>query len=426
MITALVVALALGPLPSPADPGPSAGLVPPQPRDDDALTRLRAAHRARPEDPEVAAALGLLLYKRDNASPEGRSLLGPVAARFPERHDVQLALLDAHLAAGDAAAASALLDRLEPELDADERFALDTTYCLLGRRRVPEARTQWSRVATRVQEDLNAASGQTLGPEADRELKRRVGEVLFVQGLLTARLGEKDEALELLGRADGLGFPPLDSPLMMVAGDCLYELQEYALAAQAYREVVNHAPEDPEARLRLGVSLFSSGRRSEARDELEQVLRQDPDYPRASYHLGELLLEDKQPEEARRCLERELARDPRCVPCMAKLAHIAYLEGDDRGCESWLQQAAALDPDDQETNLVSGMLETRLGHYQEAIQHLTRVVERRPGSIRAQFQLAIAYQRSGDPERARAHREIYDELIREEKARTLGVRGSED
>jgi Flp pilus assembly protein TadD len=72
------------------------------------------------------------------------------------------------------------------------------------------------------------------------------------------------------------------------------------------------------------------------------------------------------------------------------------------------------------------MLETRTGRFDLAIRHLTRVVERSPGSIRAQYQLALAYQRSGNTEKAREHREIYDRLIREQKARTLGVRGAEE
>jgi tetratricopeptide (TPR) repeat protein len=393
---------------------------------DEALSRLRAAHRARPDDAQVARELGLLLYQRDSASREAQPLLESAAARFPKRRDVQLALLDSYLAAGDSPAAAAFLGRLEPELEADERFALDTTYCLLGRRRFDEARTQWSRVARRVQESLQSASSQTLTPEADRELQRRVAEVVFIQGLLTARLGEKDEALRLLEQADGYGFPPLDSPLMMVAADWLLELQELELATQAYREVVKHAPKNAEARLRLGVSLFSSGKLDAARGELAQVLRQSPNYPRADYHLGAVLFEQKHTDEARAHLERELARDPRCFRCMAKLAHVAYLEGDDRGCEAWLSKAVALNPDDLEANLVSGMLETRTGRFDLAIRHLTRVVERSPGSIRAQYQLALAYQRSGNTEKAREHREIYDRLIREQKARTLGVRGAEE
>jgi tetratricopeptide (TPR) repeat protein len=393
---------------------------------EETLSQLQAAHRARPDDPVVALELGLRLYAQDNASPEARRLLEATAPRVPKRHDVQLALLDSYLAGGDVAGATALLGRLEPELDADERFALDTTYCLLGRGRLDEARAQWTRVAKRVQEDLRNASGKPLSPAADSELKRRVAEVLFVQGLLTARLGRKEEALKLLRQADGYGFPPLDSPLMMVAADCLFRLQEFTLAAHAYREVVTHAPTNLEARLRLGGALYSSGKLDDARKEFEALLRQDPDYPLAEYSLGALLLDQKHPDEAKAHLERELARDKRCFRCMAKLGYLAYLKGNDRLCESWLNKATALAPDDLETLLVSGMLENRTGRYNLAIQHLSRVVEQSPSSMQGQYQLALAYQRSGNAEKAREHREIYDRLVQEDKARTIGVRGTKE
>lgn len=348
------------------------------------------------------------------------------AARSQAQHAAHLKQLDSDLATGDSAAAAAVLRRLEPELDADERFALDAAYVLLGHRKFPEAQAQWSRAARRVQDSMRAASGQTLAPAEDAELQRRFAEVVFVQGLLMARLGEKDEALRLLRQADGYGFPPLDSPLMLLAADCLHELKEQALAAQAYREVLKHAPQNAEARLRLGVVLLSSGQLGPASEELEQVLRQAPHLPQSHYYLGAVLFEQKRTEEAQAHLERELALDPRCYPCMAKLAHLAYLKGDDRQCESWLAKAAALDPGHLETNLVSGMLDLRKGRYEEAIAHLTRVVERAPDYARAQYQLALAYQRSGNAAKAREHQEIYSRLIQEEKARNLGVRGSKE
>jgi Flp pilus assembly protein TadD len=331
--------------------------------------------------------------------------------------------LESGLAAGDPAATTALLRRLEPELDADERFALDVAYRLIEHRLFSEAAAQWNRAAKRVQASMRASSGQTLAPAADRDLKRRVAEVVFVQGLLTARLGEKAEALRLLRQADDYGFPPLDSPLMALAAACLFELREYGLATQAYREIVKSAPENAEARLRLGVSLYSSGQLVPAEKELEQALRQAPSLPHAHYYLGAVLFEQKRVEEARSHLERELAADPRCDGCMAKLAHLAYLKGDDRQCESWLAKAAALDPDDLETNLVYGMLANRAGRYDQAIRYLTKVVGASPSSMKAHYQLAIAYRRSGAADKAREHQEIYNKLILEEKARTIGVRG---
>ena len=96
------------------------------------------------------------------------------------------------------------------------------------------------------------------------------------------------------------------------------------------------------------------------------------------------------------------------------------------GCASpgW-RKAKALDPADAETNLVYGMLYNRTGRPALAVEHLSRVVRQAPSFAKAQYQLAIAYQRAGDPAKAREHREIYDRLIAEQKARSLGVRGSE-
>jgi Flp pilus assembly protein TadD len=354
------------------------------------------------------------------------SLAIPGSSEPPRKHDADLKGLDASLAGADTAAAEALLRRLQPELDADPRFALDAIYVLLGRRRFSEAKEQWNRLAPRLQESLRSPSGAAPSPAAEKGQQRRVAEALFVQGLLTVRAGPKAEALRLLQQADGYGFPPLDSPLMLLAAEGLSDLQEHALAAQAYREVLKHAPQNAEARLRLGVSLYASGQLAPAEKELRLLLRRAPDYPKANYTLGAVLFEQKRSDEAQAQLRRGLALDARCVGCMAKLAHVAYLEGDDRQCESWLGRAAALDSGDVETNLVFGMLENRTGRYDLAIQHLSLVIERSPDDTQAQYQLALAYQRSGSLEKARERMEIYNQLIQTQKARTIGVRGSKE
>jgi tetratricopeptide (TPR) repeat protein len=341
------------------------------------------------------------------------------------RHDADLAALDASLARGDAEATRALLGRLQPALDADERFALDAIYVFLGRRRVSEAKEQWNRLAPKLQESLRGPAGPA-SPEEEAKRQRRAAEAVFVQGLLTAQAGEKEEALRLLRQADGWGFPPLDSPLMRLAAESLAGLQEPALAAQAYREVLKRSPRDVAARLGLGASLLASGLVAAAKGELEEVLRQRPEEPEAHSLLGAALLEEKRIDEARAHLERALAADPRCVSCLARLAQVAYLAGDDARCASWLAKATALDPAHVETNLVLGMLENRKGLYDRAIEHLSRVVEQVPGSARAQYQLALAWRRSGNAAKAREHQQIYDRLIQEQRAKGLGVRGAEE
>jgi tetratricopeptide (TPR) repeat protein len=367
-------------------------------------------------------AVALVVSSQAGAAPPPSG--GAAAARPTRPHDADLKRLDGLLGGGDLAAAQALLQALQPQLDADDRFALDTIYVLLGHRRLPEARDQWNRVGARLQERFGRPSESGAAAEARRQ--RWVAEALFVQGLLTARLGQKEDALQLLRQADGYGFPPLDSPLVMLAADTLFELQEYALAAQAYQESLKQAPANVKARLGLAASLYSSGRLAAAEGELRQVLQKAPGTAHAEYLLGAVLFEQKRTDEAKTHLERELARDAGCASCLAKLAHIAYLAGDDQQCEALVAKAAALDPAHPEAILVLGMLEIRTGRYDLAIQHLGRVVELAPGFATAQYQLALAHRRNGNAEKAREHQEIYNRLIQEQKAKTIGVRGSKE
>jgi len=339
-------------------------------------------------------------------------------------HRAELKRLDDLLAKDDTAGAASLLGRLQPRIDADERFGFDTIYVLVGRRRFAEAKEQWNRLAPRLQQALREPS-RPGGGAPDTVRQRRAAEALFVQGLLGARTGAKEAALRDLRQADGYGFPPLDSPLMRLAADCLAELQEHALAAQAYREYVARAPADTGARLRLGASLLLSGQVRDAEKELARALPEAPESPQAHYWMGALRLEQKRYPEAKVELQRALSLDPACVDCMAHLAHTAYLDNDLALCQSLLSRAEAIDPAHVQANLVAGMLANRTGRYDAAILHLTRVVEKAPGSARAQFQLAFAYRRSGNAAKAREHQAIFDRLLQEQQAGALRVPGSE-
>jgi tetratricopeptide (TPR) repeat protein len=318
---------------------------------------------------------------------------------------------------------AALAAAAPPARAAGQRSELDAIYALLAERRFTEAREQWNRLIPRLQATLASPPSGAAGAEKQRQ--RQVAEAQFVQGLLAARFGTRDEALGLLRQADGNGFPPLDSPLMLLAADTLLDLDEPASAAQAYAEVLKRTPAAAAVRVRRGAALFAAGRAAMAEAEFERVAREAPDTPQAAYWLGALRFEQKRVDEAKALLERELARDAKCSGCIAKLAHVAYLAGDDGRCEALLGRAMALDPGQAEAHLVAGMLASRAGRYDEAIDHLSRVVAQAGRSAAAHYQLALAYRRRGDADEARAHQAIYDRLVAEQKAKALGVRGAE-
>lgn len=208
--------------------------------------------------------------------------------------------------------------------------------------------------------------------------------------------------------------------LLTLAGTPATSIAQAAAAARRRRRR-RGAP----ARLGLASSLYALRKFADARSELETLLRVAPDTPRAHYTLGAVLFEQHEHDAARAHLERELQLDARCTPCLSRLAHIAYLEGDDGRCEALLRKAAALDPEDVEAHMVSGLLAARAGRYPAAIDHFTRVVARVPAYSMAHYQLAIAHQRAGNAGRAREHFDTYRRLLQEQKAREIGFRGEQ-
>jgi tetratricopeptide (TPR) repeat protein len=373
-----------------------------------ARTRTPNAPAASPTAAQAAMEEGLKLYQLQRASLEAQRLLAQASVRFAKRHDV-----DSYLLHGNSREAGALLVRLARELDASTRLAFDAIYYLLQHRQSALAQEQWARVHQQIQ------TREQKGP--DPETKRELAEDLFVQGLLASTARKKDEALRLLHMADSRDFPPMDSRQMLILADTLFELQEDGLAVPTYRAYLQHWPDDRQARVHMAASLHASAQTIAAQEELEGVLREDPRFPEANYYLGSLFFDQKRNDEAKARFDEELKLDPRCNRCMAKLAHIAYLAGDDQGCEAWLQKASALDPDWDETRLVRGMLDLRAGRYESAIQHLTKVIEQIPDHSQAHFFLANAYQRSGNVERAQRHAAIFRTLSQPQKEGTAAA-----
>jgi tetratricopeptide (TPR) repeat protein len=340
-------------------------------------------------------------------------------AQAPLGQHKELVRLDALLAGGDTAAADALLKGMGAQLAKDDRLAFDTIYVLVSRDRMPDARAQWNALAPRVQKRLEA-----VGASPSDDDRRLLGEAMFTQGVLTARGGDGQEALRLLQQADGLGFPPLDSPLMLLAAGALVEVQAYDLAVSAYREFLKTQPANLVGRAALGEALFRAGRMVDAQKELEVVIGGAPKTPRANYVLGAVLFHLKDFDRASMHLERELAIDPRCAPCLSTLSHIAYLKGDEALCQAWLDKAKAVDPASVEVQFVSGALALRQERYEVAIALLLDVVSRVPDYATARFQLATAYRRAGQMDKAREQLDAYQRLLDEQKKRETGVRGS--
>jgi Flp pilus assembly protein TadD len=164
------------------------------------------------------------------------------------------------------------------------------------------------------------------------------------------------------------------------------------------------------------VALYWSTQFGKAKRELERVLRESPNQPEANYFLGSTLLSLRLSDEAPPYFERELELDPRCERCLSALAYLAYLARDDVRARSLLDRAVALNSTLPQIGVLYGMLAIRAEKYDEAIQYLSQVVEKSPKFAQAHFQLAIAYQRAGNAEKAKELVNIYKQLSATEGA----------
>jgi WD40 repeat protein len=105
--------------------------------------------------------------------------------------------------------------------------------------------------------------------------------------LWDARTGQ--EALTLRGHTAGLrgvAFSPDGRRIASAGEDGTVRVWE---AEAEYRAALRLRPDDPEARVNLGITLYEQGRPKEAEAEFREALRLRPDHPEAHCNLGRLL-----------------------------------------------------------------------------------------------------------------------------------------
>ena len=121
-------------------------------------------------------------------------------------------------------------------------------------------------------------------------------------------LGRQDEALVLLTR---LAQAPLPAPEALEAlGRLHMDRREFVEAASVFRRLSRQTPRDAALRNSLAMALVMSGRRPEARPELEEAVRLAPQEPIFQFNLGKyyILVEDY--AQGRRVLEGLLPQAP--------------------------------------------------------------------------------------------------------------------
>ncbi len=146
-------------------------------------------------------------------------------------------------------------------------------------------------------------------------------------------------------------------------------------AAKEWREALRFSPEDPGIQKELALALHLGRDDQGARPLLEELLKREPDSAELNFLLGDTLLSLQRAEEAVPYLKKAVERDPKLLAAHAALAR-AYLQ---------------------------------IGRGELAVPHLKAALPiDKDGGLH--YQLARAYQSSGQQELARQILEKYQEI----------------
>ena len=113
-------------------------------------------------------------------------------------------------------------------------------------------------------------------------------------------------------------------------GDALLSKQQFAKAAEQYRQGLELDPDNPRLHYNLSLALKGLGTLEEQKKELETAIRLDSNLAPAYYWLGQLYRAQGALTQAEQHLKTALAIDPQLAEAKDSLATLRKSRGADR------------------------------------------------------------------------------------------------
>ena len=282
------------------------------------------------------------------------------------------------------------------------------------------------------------AAGQAVGA-GDRERLRSLGYVNFApaeSGGAAPDPKDKIGLLELVQRAQAFEFE-----------------ERYADAERVYREIVAEIPDSPESYVNLAIAEARQNKFDSALETLRRGLGRLPGSETLLVRLGHTYLVSGRPAEALETMEKVLAFDPRSLDALTVAAGILDATGRKGEARAYYERALAVEPESRHlrtslaANLAStgalkeaiavyqgliedfpeeqafyqfaGIAHSYLGEYDRAVVLLRQALAIRPTPV-GYFNLAVAYEKTGDLERAAEALRTYLENAQGESEADVG------
>lgn len=355
------------------------------------------------------AALRDLLSRSEN--PFARDLLGVVLSRQGRYDEAEPEFRKAIAGLPEPAIAHQHLARLYL---AQQRPAQAAAELRAAARLKPLPRDLGLQLAAleRAAGDLDAAAEQF------RAVAERHDSVRALLELARIAAGRRDYDTSLGALRQALQLAPNSEAVLRAHAEVSMAAGAPIPAAWTLEPLARMHPEVTEYPYLLGVARLAVADSAGAAEALRRALALDPQRPLTLIALGLARNNQKQFDEAREVLTRALRLQPDNPEALAALAQAEEGRGELKRAERHARRALDRSPGHPLAQLVIGMVSMKRGDYAAAREALGAAIAGDPRSVKAHYQLSLAYARLGDRESSARHLALYREAFAElEEAR---------
>ncbi|HEV2947764.1 MAG TPA: tetratricopeptide repeat protein [Gemmataceae bacterium] len=203
---------------------------------------------------------------------------------------------------------------------------------------------------------------------------------------------------------------PNDSEVLQVLAQGYVSVGRWPDAEKIYTRWLEVQPDRMETLLARGNARLEAGGLDQAAADFREVLLRSPNHFQARLSLAQCLLNNLKVDEAQAELDRCHAMLPARSEPLVGLAACALERGDLDKAQTLTKEALALDGNSRAALTVLGIIHLRRQRYDLAIPIFEAVVRLSPRDKQAHLNLAQAFHKQGDLEKAKEHESIFQKL----------------
>ena len=361
----------------------ASGNIPPEKRTAELLPTLAADY------------LGLQQPEKAGVEIQGMLQVGE------KQPDLVPELAEFFLSHGDFNSAQQLLALAQGKQPATDRFLVDLARTQAGLGQLDEAQKTLESVLERAPESLDAliAAGQVAGQQSDW-----------------------GAAAEAFSRAARLAPERADILYGLTSAQLYANQTEGAL--KSAQELHSLVPNDLRATYLIALALFGVRKWEDAKLYADQVLTAQPEDREMNLVLADITFNrEHNLPVARKHVDICLQHNPEDPGALYYLGMIQKMEGDVTGAVHSLSKSVAGNPKNADSQGALGALWLQAGDVTGAVRALEQAVHLAPDEAQHHYQLAVAYQRAGAPDKAKVQLEIYQQMKSKEAKEAKGLKG---